>query len=242
MAQPCEGQRLLARLAAAVAAGDEQEVGEAARDLGPLVPRRAAEEAVLQTYLFAGFPAAINGFAALERAWPRRTDVGESVPGGSAAQDESLPGGAAAKGVADAVSPSRTTELADGWNAWRERGEVLCARVYGPWYPRLRRRMRELSPELDEWMVVEGYGKTLSRPGLTNAERELCAVAALAAVGAAPQLEAHLEGARRMGLADELVTAVAREAIARHAPPEARPRLETALAARAYGRQPGEAP
>ena len=163
---------------------------------------------MLQTYLFAGFPAAINGFIALERGWPR-VEEPERAPEETERAHE--PGrDAAADGDAD-----RTGD----WEGWRARGERLCERVYGETYPRLRDRMRELSPALDEWAVVEGYGKTLSRPGLDEATRELCAVAALGALGVARQLAAHLEGARRLGVGDGLLTETAREAIQRHAAP-----------------------
>ncbi|MFN2432153.1 MAG: carboxymuconolactone decarboxylase family protein [Gemmatimonadota bacterium] len=124
---------------------------------------------------------------------------------------------------------ARLAALAGGWEDWRARGEELCARVYGERYPRLRARMRELHPALDEWMVVEGYGKTLSRPGLSPAAREICAVAALAARGAARQLEAHLRGATAVGLEPALACAAAREAALRHAPQDRRAELEACL-------------
>ena len=92
--------------------------------------------------------------------------------------------------------------------------------------------MRSLSPELDEWMIVDGYGKTLARPGLSAAERELCAVAALAARGAVRQLDPHLEGAERLGLARAFVREVARDAL-RHVDPARRARLEALVGRRA---------
>jgi 4-carboxymuconolactone decarboxylase len=218
----------LARLAAAVAAGDEMRCEETARALSRRVQRQVAEEIVLQTYLFAGFPAAINGFTALERVWPREEARGPREPVAGPPHDDAPP----------AAAPQARGEADADCRAWRERGELLCARIYGPWYSRLRARMRRLSPELDEWMVVEGYGKTLSRRGPGPAVRELCAVAALAALGAVRQLEAHLEGARRMGAAEELIITVAREAIRRHAPAARQVQLEALLSARAYGRTP----
>jgi 4-carboxymuconolactone decarboxylase len=61
-------------------------------------------------------------------------------------------------------------------------------------------RMEGLHPELAAWILEDGYGRVLSRPGLTGRERELLAVAALAALpGAGPQLESHERGARRLG-------------------------------------------
>jgi len=87
----------------------------------------------------------------------------------------------------------------EDWQRWQRDGERLCRRVYGNGYDRLRAFMSSLDPDLDEWMILEGYGKTLSRGGLTVAERELATVSALAALGWSRQLGAHLEGAVRVG-------------------------------------------
>ena len=83
----------------------------------------------------------------------------------------------------------------------RRRGEATCRLVYGEMYERLRVNIRALHPELDEWMIVEGYGKVLSRPGLDLARRELCIVAACAASRQERQLHSHLHGARNVGVA-----------------------------------------
>ena len=98
-------------------------------------------------------------------------------------------------------------EVDDGDTAeWRRRGEETCQLVYGEMYERLRVNIRGLHPELDEWMIVEGYGKVLSRPGLDLGRRELCIVAACAASGQDRQLHSHLHGARNVGVAAEVVT------------------------------------
>jgi 4-carboxymuconolactone decarboxylase len=98
-------------------------------------------------------------------------------------------------------------EVDDGDAAeWRRRGEETCQLVYGEMYERLRVNIRGLHPELDEWMIVEGYGKVLSRPGLDLGRRELCIVAACAASGQDRQLHSHLHGARNVGVAVEVVT------------------------------------
>jgi 4-carboxymuconolactone decarboxylase len=80
--------------------------------------------------------------------------------------------------------------------------------VYGASYERLRTNIRALHPELDEWMIVEGYGKVLSRPGLDLARRELCIVAACAAAGQERQLHSHLHGAVNAGASAETISAV----------------------------------
>ena len=118
--------------------------------------------------------------------------------------------------------------------AWRVAGEETCAVVYGGFYARLRENIRQLHPALDEWMIVEGYGKVLSRPGLDLARREVCIVAACAAAGQDRQLHSHLHGALNAGVAAPAVTA-ALDALDGLIPPG---RLETArlLWARVQGK------
>jgi 4-carboxymuconolactone decarboxylase len=129
----------------------------------------AVEEIILQSYLFAGFPRALNA----ARAW--RTVSGLPAP----AEDEEA--------------------SVDDLDLWRARGEETCAIVYGDSYEKLRRNIRELHPALDEWMIVDGYGKVLSRPGVDLRTRELCIVAACAVSGQQRQLHSHLHGARNAG-------------------------------------------
>ncbi len=82
-----------------------------------------------------------------------------------------------------------------GAENWRRRGEGICRVIYGRNYDRLRSNVRSLHPALDEWMVTEGYGRTLGRPGLDLARRELCIVVQVALQGAERQLHSHLKGA-----------------------------------------------
>jgi 4-carboxymuconolactone decarboxylase len=62
-----------------------------------------------------------------------------------------------------------------------------------------------LHPALDTWMVVEGYGKVLSRPGLDLPRRELCIIAACAASQQERQLHSHLHGALHAGCSSDAV-------------------------------------
>jgi hypothetical protein len=48
--------------------------------------------------------------------------------------------------------------------------------------------MEQLHPVLDAMMLEHGYGRVLSRPGLSLRLRELCVIAALAGQDVAPQL------------------------------------------------------
>jgi 4-carboxymuconolactone decarboxylase len=74
--------------------------------------------------------------------------------------------------------------------------------VYGRSYSRLRQAVAALHPDLDRWMVEEGYGRVLGRPGLDLATRELCIAALLAVWDAPRQLHSHLRGARNAGATD----------------------------------------
>ena len=176
-----DATRRLVRLAGVVAAGDEPAVRVAAEAAVPVVPAVWAEEMLLQSYLFCGFPRALNAM----REWRR---------------------------VSGTTAPPADPETAAGTlDAWRERGEETCATVYGRFYPGLRRNVAQLHPALDAWMVVEGYGKILSRPGLDLARRELCVVAACAATRQERQLHSHLHGALNAGAPPSAVSATLAE-------------------------------
>ncbi len=158
----------LVDLSAALAARDGPAIDEALRRLREAGREREVEEALLQSYLFLGFPAAIEAF----RRWR-------------------------AQGV---EPPAAADEDRDEW--W-QRGEALCATVYGPSYQRLRQNIARFHPDLDRWMVEEGYGKVLGRPGLDLGLREMCIVAMLVVEGASGrrQLRSHLRGALNAGVA-----------------------------------------
>lgn len=167
----------LIRLAASIAGADERSVRAAFASAAPVVPPRWVEELVLQSYLFSGFPRALNA----AREW-RRVAPG-LAPGGEDAADYSQV------------------------DVWRDRGEATCAAVYGDMYERLRQNVRQLHPALDAWMVIEGYGKVLGRSGLDLARRELCIVAACAATAQERQLHSHLHGALNVGVAPAVLRA-----------------------------------
>ena len=103
----------------------------------------------------------------------------------------------------DTVSSASSGDVAQ----WRREGEVTCAAVYGAMYEKLRENVAAMHPDLDRWMIVEGYGKVLSRPGLDLPRRELCIVAACAASGQDRQLHSHLHGALNVGVAPAALAA-----------------------------------
>ncbi|HTR97348.1 MAG TPA: carboxymuconolactone decarboxylase family protein [Candidatus Acidoferrales bacterium] len=113
--------------------------------------------------------------------------------------------------VLNGVWPGRARRSREGPPArWRAAGERLCARVYGPAFARLVPAVRALHPDLGVWMIEHGYGRVLSRPGLSARERELVTVAALAAAGWPRQLASHLLGAARVGASAAEIAAARR--------------------------------
>lgn len=136
------------------------------------------EEALVQSYLFVGYPGALNSLG----LW---REVSARLAGSGLTED-----------------PAR----------WRGRGEAVCREVYGSRYEGLRRNIAALHSDLDRWMVEEGYGKVLGRPGLDLRVRELCIVAILAVQGAPVQLYSHLRGSLRTGASESEVEMALRAA------------------------------
>lgn len=160
----------LVRTAIAVAGGDEPDLRAAMTEaISAGTDPGWMDELLLQSVLMAGYPRALVGF----RIW---REAGAST---APAED----------------ADSDYARLAE----WTTRGEATCREVYGGNYTGLRRNVRELHPALDRWMLVEGYGRTLGRPGLDLKRRELCTVAQTAALRTPHQLHSHLRGALNAG-------------------------------------------
>jgi 4-carboxymuconolactone decarboxylase len=160
----------LLAVAAAIAAGDDAATAVAMQHAGTgSMPPVWVDELLLQSVLMVGWPRALTAAA----TW--RQVSGLAAP--DADPDEDY---------------ARAAE-------WRRRGEETCRLVYGTQYDRLRANVRRLHPALDAWMLMEGYGRTLGRPGLDPRRRELCTVAQCAVLGVPRQLHSHLRGARQAG-------------------------------------------
>src|SRR6185436_17214370 len=101
--------------------------------------------------------------------------------------------------------PAAGTDVSIDVADWEARGRETCRAVYGRMYDKLRHNIDGLHPALDAWMIVEGYGKVLSRPGLDLPRRELCIVAACVATSQERQLHSHLHGALNVGVASVAV-------------------------------------
>jgi len=92
--------------------------------------------------------------------------------------------------------------------SWYANGMDLYRQVYGENYTLLKNRIEEMAPDIFRWMILEGYGKVLSRPGLGSVTRELCTVAALMMDNMPVQLHSHIRGALNVGASPALVTQV----------------------------------
>jgi 4-carboxymuconolactone decarboxylase len=160
----------LVDLAAAVAQGEEPEVRDkVAEAVAAGVPATWGDELLLQSVLMVG--------------WPRTL-----IAAGLWRKAIGVPAVETEVGVTDADHEE-----------WLRRGESTCRIVYGDNYLKLRENVRKLHPALDAWMLVEGYGRTLARPGLDLMRRELCTVAQTAVLDTPRQLHSHLRGALNAG-------------------------------------------
>jgi 4-carboxymuconolactone decarboxylase len=175
-----ERARALVALSASLARGSRGEWREHITRAMESCSAAEIEEAILQSYLFLGFPTALQALAALREV------------------------------IAEPASVEPWVDFA----VWRERGEDVCSEVYGGQYERLRENVVRLHPDVEQWMLMEGYGKVIGRPGLDLKTREMCIIALLASQDAPHQLFSHLRGALQTGSTlpevDELVMSVAR--------------------------------
>lgn len=163
--------RLLAGYSAAIALADEPCLDAAVR-LGRdhTIGHDEFYEIVLQSYLFLGFPRMLEAADHLARCF---TDIDLPVK-------------------TEPISPSESKE-------WFEKGQGLYRRVYGDMHQTLQARVESIAPEVFRWMIIEGYGKVLSRPGLSIVDRELAIVASLLIENRPRQLHSHLKGAINVG-------------------------------------------
>ena len=154
-------------------------------------------ESILQSYLFVGFPRTWQAFKALTEARARRGEMEHltvEVPDLKALLgEEHSPDG----------HPAHDQLL-----SWWTRGEALCREIYGKLYDRLRENLGGYHPELADWMILEGYGKVLSRPSIAAAEREQWIVPILVVQEASDQVHSHLRGALRVGASAEAMRGV----------------------------------
>ncbi len=142
----------------------------------------AIYETILQSYLFLGFPRTIEAALAFNKIFGKIRE-GRDI---------------------EKISPDES-------ESWFTNGLRLCRRVYGANFENLKNRFSDVSPEIFRWMVIEGYGKVLSRPKMTHIERELAEVAALIVDGRERQLLSHILGSLNVGADMKLLMQVNRD-------------------------------
>ncbi|MFZ1684235.1 MAG: carboxymuconolactone decarboxylase family protein [Candidatus Zixiibacteriota bacterium] len=172
--------RTLVLYAATLAIADEPTMTSAVH-LGQRqsIERSLFYEIVLQSYLFLGFPRMLIASDHLNRTMPAEKRRSEL----------------------EMVSEQESKH-------WYVNGLALCRKIYGSAFDALRTRVEGVSPEIFRWMIIEGYGKVLSRPGLGLIERELVNVAFLMIENRDQQLHSHMRGSLNVGATPELLSAV----------------------------------
>jgi 4-carboxymuconolactone decarboxylase len=171
------GARALALYSAAIAVGIEEFLNRTI-EIGRShsVAHAQFYEVVLQSYLFLGFPRMLGAAEHLGQHFQ---------PAGKESMLQKI--------------------SAEESGAWFEDGIQLCRRVYSDSYLSLKQKVEALAPEVFRWMVIEGYGKVLSRPGLSMVDRELAIVACLMIENREKQLLSHIKGAVNVGASRDLV-------------------------------------
>ena len=175
--------RLISMLSAAITIGAAPFTEKVMRFVKEAgIDRTAVYETVLQSYLFLGFPRMIEAALVFNKIYGDLQDGAEVE---KISEDEA--------------------------KKWHQDGIKLCRKVYGKNYDRLEARFLAVSPEVFRWMVLEGYGKVLSRPGLSQIERELAEVAALIVDKRERQLVSHVLGSLNVGAPMPLIKTVNRD-------------------------------
>ena len=85
-------------------------------------------------------------------------------------------------------------------NERQARGQRTLAAITGSEGTKVVDSLRDIAPELGDWIVSFAYGEVFSRPGLSLCTRELATISALTALGnAQAQLKVHVDGALNVG-------------------------------------------
>jgi AhpD family alkylhydroperoxidase len=132
------------------------------------------KEALSQLYAYTGFPRSLNALGVLQRV------VGDRQ----------------AKGV-KVLAGNEASALPKDYDALKQGTEVQTQLTGQPFN-------YDFCPAEDYYLKAHLFGDIFARDVLTHADRELVTVSALAGLeGVEPQLNAHVRGARNMGVTDE---------------------------------------
>jgi len=126
-------------------------------------------ECILQSYLFCGFPAAIESLKIFRQHF----------------------------------SDFLVKKSSYDPDKFKADGKINCKLIYKKNYKKLIENMNYFSPDLKEWMIIEGYGKVLSRKRLSLLEREYVNVSILCTRLYVNQLHSHMKGCIHLGASTE---------------------------------------
>ena len=139
-----------------------------------------AKEALSQLYAYTGFPRSLNALGALQQVIKERSEAGLRVEKGREAD-----------------------QLPKDYDALKQGTEVQTQLCGGKPFT------YTFAPQTDYYLKAHLFGDIFARNNLTFAEREIVTVSAISALpGCEPQLQAHVSGARSMGVSDETLKAL----------------------------------
>ena len=101
---------------------------------------------------------------------------------------------------AHAAVPVLNTVAVNDGDDRRGRGLRALAEITGDSGEAVVASLRDIAPDLAEWIIDFSYGDVMARPGLDRRSRQFATIAALTALGnAQPQLKVHIDGALNVG-------------------------------------------
>ena len=137
------------------------------------------KEAFSHLYAYTGFPRSLNALGTLQKVLEQRNAEGKTT-----------------------VEGAEASPLPKNFDALKVGTEVQTKLSGRPFN-------YDFCPAEDYYLKAHLFGDIFARDVLTHAERELLTVSALSGMdGVEPQLKAHVNGARNMGLTDEQLQAI----------------------------------
>ena len=169
-------QQALVAIAANEAKGDlEQLRASLNKGLDNGLTVSEAKEALSHLYAYTGFPRSLNALGILQQVIKERAEAGLQTEEGN----EAAP-------------------LPKEYDALKQGTEVQTKLCGGKPFT------YAFAPQTDYYLKAHLFGDIFARNNLSFADREVVTVSAISALpGCEPQLQAHVSGARNMGVSDE---------------------------------------
>jgi len=171
--------RLLISITLTALKNDEELLRLQCKDYLQKYTFQSVYEALLQLHLFAGYPCSLTALTILS------TEFQSLFPKSS---------------LANLIDNEPFN-----YQTYKDRGLQTCELVYTNTFAPLMAKLKKSSPQLQEWMLIDGYGKTLSRSGLSIQEREMLIVTVLLVQGWKKQLYSHIRGAKNVGCSQKIL-------------------------------------